>query len=306
MDKLSYGFLCAEPRRSHVVALEALGIDSLWAAGHVASGRPDPEAVVVLSHLAALTSRVIVGTAVLLLPLYPPAIVAKQFMELDRLSGGRIVLGIGVGGEYPSEFRALQVPITERGPRTDEAIDLIRRWWAGGPVDFNGRFWQIEQVSIDPAPVHAGGPPIVVAGRKPPAMRRAALRGDGWMPFLFSPERYAESAAVIRDTAAAAGRSLAGFQWMCFVYTSIDDDPALARERALNFIGGAQAGDGGRFAQLLDRVAAVGTPAQVGARLQAFVDAGVRHFVFAPCERTDVLGAARRLMHDVVPTLRLP
>jgi len=284
-------------------AFEELGADSLWAPGHIATDRPVPEVMTSLCWLAAHAEQAIVGSAVLLAPLYHPVIVAKQLAELDRATGGgRIRLGIGVGGEYPSEFSACQVPVAERGPRTDEAITIVKRLWQGGPVDHDGRFWPFEGVAIEPPPTTSGGPPVVVAGRKEPAMRRAGSLGDGWMPFLFSPEQYASSVERVRAHATAAGRTLDDdFEWYCFLYVSVDDDGDAARRRAAEFIGARQAGDAARFATVIDRVAVAGTPDDVAARLQAFADAGARHLVIVPCEREDPIGAARRII-ELVPS----
>ena len=165
-----------------------------------------------------------IGTAILLLPLYPPAVVAKQIADLDRATGGRVNLGVGVGGEYPSEFDACGVPVGERGPCTDEAIPLLRELWSGEPVSHHGRFLEFDDVRIHPPPLQGSGLPVVVAGRQPVAMRRAARLGDGWMPYLYSPRRYAESVAVIRETAAAGGRDLSGFEWFAFVFVNVDED----------------------------------------------------------------------------------
>lgn len=96
--------------------LEALEVSSLWAAGHVAIGREVPEAMMGLARLATLSHRATVGTAILLLPLYHPVIVAKQLAELDVATGGRVTVGVGVGGEYPQEFGACQIPLSDRGP----------------------------------------------------------------------------------------------------------------------------------------------------------------------------------------------
>jgi alkanesulfonate monooxygenase SsuD/methylene tetrahydromethanopterin reductase-like flavin-dependent oxidoreductase (luciferase family) len=94
---------------------------------------------------------------------------------------------------------------------------------------------------------------------------------------------------------------LSDFEWLCFVYVSIDDDPAVARAKALDFIGRGQAGDGARFERLVERVAACGDPDRVAEALQSYVDAGVRHLVLLCCERHDQGAAMRRLMNDVVP-----
>src|SRR5205814_1402504 len=110
------GFL-SDGKRETISVLEALGADSLWTPGHISMGRPVAESIVGLTHLAAITQRVEIGTAVLIMPLYHPVILAKQLVEIDRMTEGRVTLGIGVGGEYPQEFSALQMPLAERGAR---------------------------------------------------------------------------------------------------------------------------------------------------------------------------------------------
>ena len=304
------GFVCTArslpEMRSAVQVLESLGADSLWAPGHLSIGRDVPEAMTGLATLATLSERATVGTAVLLAPLYHPVIVAKQAAELDVLTGGRVAIGVGVGGEYPAEFRGCQVDPADRGPRTDEAIGVMRSLWTGAPADNPGKFWPFKGVSIAPPPVQAGGPAIIVAGRKRPAMRRAALLGDGWMPFLYSPSRYAESVRAIRAMAADRGRDLTAFQWMAFVYVRVDDDRDEARRTAAAFIGAGQQGDGSRFAPIIDHVAVAGTSDDVRARLQAFLDAGARHLIIVPCETRDFTGAARRIALEIIPGLEVP
>jgi probable F420-dependent oxidoreductase len=301
---LSFGFSTIASA-DDVQALEDLGADSLWVGGHVASRNPTPEAMVQLARVVALAKRARIGTSVLLLPLYPPAIVAKQVADLDRYCGGRITLGIGVGGEYEQEFRACGVPRNERGKRTDEAIALIRRLWSGEEISHAGRFYPMEKVKIHPAPAQGAALPIVVAGRQEAAMKRAATLGDGWMPYLYSPRRYAESVGKIRAFAAEAGRDVgatSGFQWMEYLFTNVQDDPAGARAEAAAFLGGTYNQD---FGPMVDRVAAAGTPDQVATRVQEFVDAGARHVIFVPGTHKDRLGMARRIMREVIPKVRI-
>jgi probable F420-dependent oxidoreductase len=299
---LSFGVMAGAPD-ADVGYLESLPIESLWVGGHVASPNPSPEAMVALAWLAARTGRVRVGTAILLLPLYPPAVVAKQIADLDRATGGRVTLGVGVGGEYPSEFEACGIPVGERGPRTDEAIPLLRALWSAEPVSHQGRFVTFDGVRIHPAPAQGPALPIVVAGRQPVAMRRAARLGDGWMPYLYSPRRYADSVATIRETAAADGRDLSGFEWFAFVFVNVDDDGDRAREDAARFLGGTYTT--GDFAAMIDRVAAAGTADQVTTTLQAFVDAGARHLVFTPMVRGDARPLLDRLVAEVLPRLQV-
>lgn len=286
------------------MAYESKPIDSLWVGGHIASRNPSTEALMALARLSAVTERVTLGTATLLLPLYPPAVVAKQVADLDRATGGRLVLGVGVGGEYPQEFRACQIPVEERGRRTDEAIGLIRQLWTAEEISHGGRYYAMDDVKIHPAPTQPGGPRIVVSGRKEPAMRRAARLGDGWMPYLYSPRRYAASVATIRDTAARAGRDLDGFGWYAFVFVNVNADGDRAREEAARTLGGTYAAD---FRPLVDNVAAAGTPDEVTTKLQAFADAGARHLLFktAPgAHGGDDAHIVDALLDDVVPRLR--
>jgi alkanesulfonate monooxygenase SsuD/methylene tetrahydromethanopterin reductase-like flavin-dependent oxidoreductase (luciferase family) len=283
-----------------VADLERLGAASLWVGGHLSSPNPTPEAMVWFARLVEQTTSVTVGTATLLLPLYPPAIVAKQIADLDQAASGRLVVGIGVGGEYASDFAAAEVPIAERGSRTDEAIALLRSFWTAEPVTHHGRHHHFDGVRIHPAPAQPGGPPIVVTGRQPVAMRRAARAGDGWMPYLYSPERYARSVQSIREEADARGIERPRFAWYAYVFVSLDDDPARARDNAVAFLGGTYRQD---FDAMIERVACVGNVTQVTERLAAFVEAGADHLVLAPCgpARHE---SAQRLLAEVLPALR--
>lgn len=292
------GFV-APASAAEVAELEAAGAASLWVGGHVASVNPSPEPLVWLARLIEQTASAAVGTATLALPLYPPGLLAKQLADLDRASGGRITVGAGVGGEYPSDFDACEVPLAERGARADEMIPLLRRFWTAEPVTHDGPHHSFRDVRIHPAPARPGGPPVVVTGRRGPAIRRAARLGDGWMPYLYSPERYARAARDIHDEAGRAGRDLAGFGWYAYVFTSVADSTAEARKHMLEFLGGTFRQDA---EAILDRVAAAGTPDEVAERLEAFAGAGAGHLILCPCG-PDPHATALRLLKDVVPQL---
>jgi probable F420-dependent oxidoreductase len=253
-----------------------------------------------LARLCALTSRVSIGTSALLLPLYPPAIAAKQVADVDLVSGGRVILGVGVGGEHPKDFEACGVPMSERGRRMDEAIPLLRRLWSAEEVTHRGRYYSMNEIRIAPAPAQRGGPPIVVTGRSAAAMRRAATLGDGWMPYLFSPERFAKSVIEVRANAERAGRDLESFSWMAFVCTNLHEDAGMARADATAFFRNSFQQDVSPF---LDRVAAVGSPIEVAARIDQFVAAGAQHVIVAPSTNRDHVAMARLFVTEVMPRL---
>ncbi len=295
---LSFGFVApADP--VGVRELERAGASSLWVGGHVASVNPTPEPMVWLARLIEQTESATVGTATLCLPLYPPALVAKQVADLDRASGGRVALGIGIGGEYPSDFFAMGVPREERGSRADEAIGLLRRFWTAEPVDHLGRHYRFDGVRIHPAPDRDGGPPILVCGRREGAMRRAARLGDGWMPYLYSPQRYAESVEKIGIFASEWDRSLDDFAWLAYVMVAVDDDADSARRGAASFLRQTYRQD---VEPMIDRITVAGSLEDVGERIAAFVAAGARHLIFCPIHG-DVVDVAGRLLEEVLPGL---
>src|SRR5688572_9866881 len=194
-----------------VRAVERLGYDSVWTGDHVSFHNPMHDSLALLASYASITTRVKLGTAVYLLALRPAAIAAKAAASVDVLSGGRLIFGVGVGGENPKEFELCGVPHRERGARVSEGIDVVRTLWRDSPATFKGRFTQSDGVSIDPKPVQRPGPPIWIGGRSDAALARAGRQGDGWMSYVVHPERYAQSVEKIRAAAATVGRRLDGF-----------------------------------------------------------------------------------------------
>jgi len=151
-----------------------------------------------LSFAAAATSTIRIGTGVLLLPEHNPVLVAKQAATLDTLSGGRFVLGVGVGWSR-EEFDALGVPFERRGARTREYVEAIRTLWRDDVASFHGEFVGFDSVRVNPKPVHGGRLPIVVGGNSDAALRRVSDWGDGWYGFyLDDVDAVAERVGVLR------------------------------------------------------------------------------------------------------------
>jgi probable F420-dependent oxidoreductase len=311
-DRIAFGAAALpEPERDWLAAAEQLPIDSIWQGGHILSPAFTGEAITRLALITAWTERVRVGTSILLLPLYQPVVVAKQIADLDSRSGGRVSVGIGVGGEFPVEFEAVGVPVAERGARTDEAMQVLRLLWKGEPVSHHGKFFNFDDIELRPVslsrgespPVQPGGPPLLVSGRKEPAMRRAARLGDGWMPYLMSPSAYARSVSTICQEAEAAGRDLSAFEWTMYLYTSIRSEGDRARHDVATFLG---RGYGDKPQAMLDRIAPAGTPEEVAERLQEYVDAGVRHFIISPAAPENTFEVIKLAAEEVLPRLHVP
>jgi probable F420-dependent oxidoreductase len=196
------------------VRAEELGIDSVWVHDHVFNvghvldrigGRPYYEPLALLGFVAARTSRVRLGTSVLVLPYHNAVRLAKTAATLDVLSRGRLILGVGVG-LIEQEMRALGSPFAERGALTDEAIAVMRTLWTEDEPRFDGRYHRFAGMKFSPKPLQQPAIPIVVGGISRAAIRRAARLGDGWHPLGMSPESLAGGMATLRAEAIAAGR----------------------------------------------------------------------------------------------------
>jgi probable F420-dependent oxidoreductase len=248
---------------------EAADFDSLWAGDHIAFHHPLLDVVVALSTFAAVTERIALGAGVLLLPLRPPAVVAREIASIDYLSGGRVILGVGVGGESPKDFEAVGVPVRERGARADEAMPALRALFSGAPASFSGRFFAFEGISIAPPPVQVGGPSLWVGGRSDAAIRRAARFGDGWLPLWVSPERFASGLAQLGARATSRGLAPA-VVLPALVGGTIEQARGYLSRRYRTYFS--------RHA--VERYCVVGSPAACAERTAAYVEAGARHVVF--------------------------
>jgi len=203
---------------------EQAGYTSLWSFQRLlvpeGSGM-DPVYHSVLDPLAALayaaagTSTIRLGVAVVNLPFVSPAYLAKQAATVDILSGGRLDLGLGIGW-MPEEFAATGASMARRGARASEYVSLLRHLWAEGQSEFSGEFYEVPRGSVAPKPVQPGGPPILLGGLAPAALRRAGRIADGWVTSSRTDlARIAEGVAVIREAAKEAGRDPDAIRIVC-------------------------------------------------------------------------------------------
>ncbi len=279
--------------------VEALGFDGIWTGDHVSFYLPMYESLTLLASYASVTTRLRLGTAVYLLALRHPTIVAKITSTLDALSGGRLILGVGVGGENPKEFEASGVPHRERGARVDEGIEVVRALWRDTPATFKGRFTSFEGVSLDPKPAQPGGPPIWVGGRSDAALERAARLGEGWVSYVVTPDRYRQSLEKIRAAAGAAGRSLDGFARGHLAFITVGPDFETARDVWVSRMSRRYNQD---FGPLAGRYGVIGTAPQCTETLEKFVEAGCDYFVLSPIgDPADDREQVEAIAADIVP-----
>jgi probable F420-dependent oxidoreductase len=184
---------------------EELGFDSLWLAERIGSPAPDP--LVALAVAAGRTSRLKLGTSVLVLPGRNPVVLAKEMATLDVLSGGRFLPGVGLGIADPPEQRAFGVQRKERGRRHDEALELMRRCWTGEVVSHRGDFYSVDDVQVLPRPVQDPFD-VWLGGAAPAELRRVGRVGDGWLPSFCTPQDVADGRAVVEAAAAEHGRRI--------------------------------------------------------------------------------------------------
>jgi probable F420-dependent oxidoreductase len=287
MAELQFGVSLRGSEIDHVTAIEALGFDSVWTGEHILFHGPVTDGLITLAAFAGKTSRIKIGSAINLLPLRPPVVVAKAVSTLDVVSKGRFIFGVGVGGEFPKEFEACGVPHRERGRRANEAIEICRKLWTENHVTYQGKIFQLHDVTMLPKPVQPGGPPIIVSGRSEAAIRRAARLGDGYMPYLFTPERYAEGLKKIYAIASEQPRDMSRFTPYHFVFTAVGATHAEAHRVAVEKLSRRY---NQPFEALVERYCALGTPKECVERLRRFVDAGARHFILSPLCDDEVLG----------------
>lgn len=270
---------------------EEAGYASLWVSDHVLTPAQHAavqvgtllEPVATLAFVAAVTRRIRLATSVLVLPYRSPIVLAKELATLDRLCGGRLVVGVG-GGWMVEEFRALGAPYERRGAFCDEAIRLMRTLWANEVSSFHGEFFNFDAMRCAPTPA-AARIPIWVGGLSRRALRRAVELGDGWHGTRMRPLEMAERLKAIREIAAARGRALDGFALSHRVYIGF-------AERWTE--------TGGYVRGIL------APPAELAAHLNEFAELGVGEVLITPIalDRTGFDGFFERFERDVRPLLR--
>ena len=264
---------------------EELGFDRITTGEHVMDGNPPRPTLLTLPAMAAAagaTHSLRVMTGIVIAPLYHPVMLAKMVTTVDRISNGRLDFGIGISGQRGTriEFDALEIPVTTRGRRTDEMLAVMKRLWTEEHVSHHGRFFNFDDVTLLPRPAQEPHPPIWIAGRSDAAMERAALRADGWYPYLFTVRRLKATNEAIQRLADDAGRDLSGFHWGLNQPTAIAEDGEEAMADAVAHVGQRYVTPERSAEDIAQALCVTGTPVQCVRAVQDRIDAGVRDFNF--------------------------
>jgi probable F420-dependent oxidoreductase len=253
--------------RSTAVRAEQLGYDSVWVSDHVVVphanvvnfGETVFDPLMTLAVAAGATSRVRLGTTVLIVPYRNPVVTAKMISSLDALSGGRVVFGIGAGW-VAAESAMLGVPFAERGAMTDEYLEAMRELWTSRAPAFTGKYTQFNGLTFEPKPLQKPHPPIWVGGHSRAALRRAAQFGAAWHPINRSPEELRSGRTELAQLCQARGRAVS---------------PALTLRNDVRILGPGQSALASAHA---GRVLA-GEPAALVDQIAEVADCGVEHLV---------------------------
>lgn len=262
-----------------ITQVEDHGFDILTTGEHILFFRPILDTVTVLAYAAAVTKKIKLLPSTLILPLRHPTMMAKELTSIDILSKGRLIASVGIGGDYPREFEACDIPMNERGVRANEGIEIMRKYWSGERFDYEGRIFQLKDVDMLPPPYQTGGPPLWICGRSDPAMKRAAKYGNGWQPYMYTADQVAESITKVKSFATDIGRELDDdFAFTTFMYVSMHEDVQEARNRAIEQLSYRF---NMPFEKIVDKYCAYGPADRIIESLSEYVAAGTNHIIVA-------------------------
>ena len=288
----------------YVERAEALDIDSIWLSDRIVSQRFSLEPMMALSMVAAYSDRLKFGTSVLAMPLRNPVILANEVANLDIISKGRVILGVGIASKTPSvekEFTACGVSFRHRVSIFEECITLMRRLWTEPQVTFNGRHFQLDGISLGLRPVQQGGVPIWMAASAEKPQRRMLKIGDGWFPNSTSPKAFTEGWQQIEALAKESGDDAGRLHKALYTTLNINENKAQADKEMKEFIEGYY----GMPFETMSRTQSVftGNVQDAVNWLKGFIDAGAQTLVIR-FGGPDQAGQLELCGKEVIPRLQ--
>ncbi|HEY7709310.1 MAG TPA: TIGR03619 family F420-dependent LLM class oxidoreductase [Candidatus Entotheonella sp.] len=281
--------------RDYVQKAETLGYDSLWVQESIVGNVPILEPVSLLNYVAALTTRVRLGTSVMLLVLRNPVQLAKSLSSLDQMSHGRLTAGIGIGGHVPEAIFGL--PSERRIRRFVEAIQVMKALWTEPQASVDGIYWTFKDVAMEPKPVQQPHPPLWFGARQAPALKRAVQHGNGFMGAgSSSTADFIQQYGLLQQFLDAAQRDPATFAISKRVYLAVDADRERAAKRLREWFGIRY-----RNADMASQVGIWGSRDECLNKLGELVQAGAQHLMLNPV--FDEMNHLELLAQEVVPKL---
>ena len=263
--------------RKYLERAEALGFHSAWVVEQIVGAIPSLEPIELLTYAAAVTTRMRLGSAVLLTALRDPVHTAKSLTTLDHLSGGRLMVGVGLGAQ-PALYPAYGLTAERRAARFAEGIEVMKRLWTEPRVTFEGRFFRLNNLAQEPKPVQKPRPPLWFGAHHPNALKRAVELGDGFMGAgSLSTAKFADEVKLLRGLLSEAKRDPAAFPIAKRVYIAVDRDKARAGKRLTEWFGGFY----GR-PQMAEEVSIWGTPGECADGLAKLAAAGAGMVMLNP------------------------
>ncbi len=265
--------------RNFAVKAETLGYDSLWLQERIIGDFTILEPVTLLSYVAAVTTKLKLGTSVILLPLRNPIQLAKAYSSLDCMSGGRAVIGVGLGGGHLGSHEEVFGYTREgRVTRFIEAVQIMRLLWTEPRASFQGRYWNFKDIAMEPKPVQKPHLPIIFGGHHENALKRAVKYANGWMGAGSSSSgSFIRESARIRQYLDEAKRDPATFHFAKRIYLAVDNDEARAERRIREWFGKRY-----KNSEIGPKVSVWGSAAKCTEKIQEIVKAGARQIVFNP------------------------
>ncbi len=260
---------------------EELGFAGLWTVdsvpGSATTRVPSLEGLHALTAAAVVTRTIRLGISVIVLPARNPAYLARELATIDRISGGRLTVGVGIGRNDPVAA-ALGIPVDRLVLRLREGLEVMRALWSGDDVSYEGELFRLDGVTLEPKPVQRPGPPVWFGAGAPPALRRAARLGDGWMGAgSVGSAAFVEQVGVLRAALQDEGRDPAAFPIAKRVYLAVEDTAAEAFERMRPRLDTFYSAPG-----MTERVAMYGPPEALAEQLGELVAAGATELLLNP------------------------
>jgi probable F420-dependent oxidoreductase len=274
---------------------ENVGLDSIWLSDHTVTRNPSLDITCLFAMIAARTRRLKMGPSVLTLPTRHPVQVAKTYATLDYISGGRVIMAVGSGGDL-RELQACGIPVQERGARLDEGIEILRKLWTESHVTHHGRFYDFDDVTIEPKP-RKGSLDIWIGGKSDAILKRVVRLGDGWFPALTSPDEFKRDMDKIIAFGNQYGRAMNPREAGVLLFAYVTDDRERAQKAIAPFL---------RALPMPPEEAArrclVGSVAECVEKINRFIEAGCVKFVMRPsCAPAEIMSQIELYGTEILP-----